>query len=348
MAAVNPGNSAALAGRRPFFAQGKEWIGGRPTLLLPAAVLYRRSMLPRARNGLAAGQLCFCRRPFFTGGQCCPGQRNGLAAAQGQHIGGVLCPGQGSRIERRPAGGGNSAFAGRRSLPRAMDWQGQRGGRRRLTANSAQGKGMDWRRSILLLPIPAGQLCPCRPAAVLCPGQGMEWQQQRKAREWAKAAQGSRIDGGGQLCLCRPPFFALGKGMAAVNPGNSAAQGKGMDWRRSILLLPIPAGQLCPCRPAAVLCPGQGMEWQQQRKAREWAKAAQGSRIDGGGQLCPGQGKGMGSSAAAGGRQLCLCRPPFFAQGKGMAAVNPGNSAAQGKSIPTAVRGYYSRHCRPV
>ena len=244
-----PANSAFAGGRSlPAVnaAQGKEWIGGRPTLLLPAAVLYRRSMLPRAKEWIGSSARAAYRRRSL------PWARHSAFAGRRSL----------PRIERRPAGGGNSAFAGRRSLPRAMDWQGQRGGRRRLTANSAQGKGMDWRRSILLLPIPAGQLCPCRPAAVLCPGQGMEWQQQRKAREWAKAAQGSRIDGGGQLC--------------------------------------------------------------------------------------PGQGKGMGSSAAAGGRQLCLCRPPFFAQGKGMAAVNPGNSAAQGKSIPTAVRGYYSRHCRPV
>ena len=66
----------------------------------------------------------------------------------------------------------------RRSLPWAKEWQ-QRGGRRRLTANTAQGKGMaavnfaqgsarqgmDWQ----------GQQDRRRPAAVngqLCPGQG--------------------------------------------------------------------------------------------------------------------------------------------------------------------------------
>ena len=62
MAAVNPGNSAALAGRRPFFAQGKEWIGGRPTLILPAAVLYRRSMLPRAKEWIGSSARAAYRR----------------------------------------------------------------------------------------------------------------------------------------------------------------------------------------------------------------------------------------------------------------------------------------------
>ena len=172
-----------------------EWRRSILVTLLPLPAGGRS--LPRARNGLAAGQLCFCRRPFFTGGQCCPGQRNGLAAAQGQHIGGVLCPGQGNgqgqQDRRRPAGGGNfalgkgsisaagqsccplaavnSAFTGRRSLP----WAAQGGGQSCCCplrpANSAQGsisaaffaqgKGMGKGSAA------GGQLCLCRPA-VLC------------------------------------------------------------------------------------------------------------------------------------------------------------------------------------
>ena len=94
--------------------------------------------------------------------------------------------------------------------------QGQRGGRRYAgidggrppAGNSAQGsisaaffalgKGMDWRRSTLLLP-----------AAVLCPGQGNR--------------QGS---GGLSCCPLRPANSALGSISAAV-----LCPGQGMDWR---------------------------------------------------------------------------------------------------------------------
>ena len=121
--------------------------------------------------------------------------------------------------------------------------------------------------------------------------------------------------------LAGRPFFALGKGSisAAVNP--------------------------------VTCCPGQGMEWQ--------GADRQGSRIDGGGQLCPGQGNRQGQRKAAGqlcpgqgmewrpvnpaahcgrstlprerngqgnggGQSCCLCRRPFFALGKGSAAAGGG------------------------
>ena len=130
----------------------------------------------------------------------------------------------------------------------------------------------------------------------------------------------------------------------------AAAQGKGMDWR--------PVNPAAHCgrrpffalgkaraarRPAAVngqLCPGQGMEWQQ-RKAREWIGgrsillpiaaagrslpwARQGQRgrryagIDGGGQLCPGQGMEWQQRKAKewiGGRSILL---PIAAAGRSL------------------------------
>ena len=52
-------------------------------------------------------------------------------------------------------------------------------------------------------------------------------------------------------------FFAQGKARAAQG------QGKGMEWRRSILL-PIAAGQLCFCR-RPFFAQGKGMDWQGQQ-----------------------------------------------------------------------------------
>ena len=99
-------NRRPAAGQLCCPGQGKGMDWRRSTLLLPlpaggrltansaqgnglARAAYRRRSLPWARAArrrsillpIAAGQLCFCRPPFFAGGQCCPGQGNGLAAA---------------------------------------------------------------------------------------------------------------------------------------------------------------------------------------------------------------------------------------------------------------------------
>ena len=178
--------------------------------------------------------------------------------------------------------------------------QGQRGGRRRLTANSAQGKGMGSarqqdrrRRSTLLLP-----------AAVLCPGQGIGK---------ALLGKGSRIDAAVNFAQGK------GKGMAAVNP---------------VTLLPLPAaGQLCPLRPPAVLCPGQG---QRGGRRRLTANSAQGKGMGSARQqdrrrrstlllpaavLCPGQ--GIGKALLGKGSRIDAAVNFAQGKGKGMAAVNP-------------------------
>ena len=177
-----------------------------------------------------------------------------------------------------------------------------------------------------------------RPAAVNgqhCPGQGqgMEWQQQRGGRRYAG------IDGGGQSCCCplRPANSAQGSILAAF-----FALGKAREWRRSTLLLPLPAaavnGQHCPGQ-------GQGMEWARQQdrtaavnpaahcgrsmlpwaaywrrslpRAREWiGSSARAARRPAAvnGQLCPGQGMGKGMAAvnfAQGNRLARAARPPI-------------------------------------
>ena len=177
-----------------------------------------------------------------------------------------------------------AAFAGGRSLPRAREWQ-QRG----------------------RPPICRYRRRPVNPVTLL--PRAREWQQQRKAREWiggrsmlpiaassARAArqpaavngqhcpgQARQGNGGGQSCCCpfrpansahcgRRPFFALGKA-AYRRPVNPAAALAGRPT------LPIAAG-------------GRSLPWARQQDRRR----AVNSTFTGG-QLCPGQGMGKGSSA---------------------------------------------------
>ena len=171
----------------------------------------------------------------------------------------------------------------------------------------AQGKGMDWRRSILL-PIAAGQLCFCRRSTAQ--GKGMAAVNsaahcgRRRSLPWAKEWNGSsararngkaavnpaaalsgRPIGNTALGSISAAFFAQGKGSAKEWIGSSARAAR----RPPICRNRRPAaGQLC--------CPGQGNGM----AAVNFAAALAGRRPVNG-QLCPGQWIGKGSRIDGGG-----------------------------------------------
>ena len=183
--------------------------------------------LPRARQGNGGRQSCNCPlRPaavnsaqgsisaaFFAQGKGMDWRRSILLPiAAGQ-----LCFCRRSTAQGKGMAAVNSAaHCGRR---RSLPWQ-------RNGMAAAQGQGMARRRSILLLPFPAGQ-------SVTLPWAAYRRRSLPRARAAQRnglaAAQGQR---GGRRYA----------GIDGRRPVNFAALGKAMEWRRSTLLLPLPAG----------------------------------------------------------------------------------------------------------
>ena len=141
-----PANSAFAGGQ---LCPGQH-IGGRSILV---------TLLPWARNGNGGGQ---SGNSAFAGGRSLPRASKARAARRPAAVNGQLCPGQGNGL----AAVNPAAHCGRptlpiaaagRSLPRAAYWRRslpRAAYRRRSLPRARQGNGG---RSILLLPLPAGQ-----------------------------------------------------------------------------------------------------------------------------------------------------------------------------------------------